>query len=89
MTQLLTFLVEKLPPFDGHKNPTVAAVLGFLFGGVGLGIYLRSFVDCLVPVLIMLFLANTVPDLGVLGGSIVASLWGYFRVVYSNAQLAK
>jgi hypothetical protein len=88
-------LMEKLSPLHKMKNPGLAAALGFAFGGIGLGIYLRSFIDFLFPIAVVL-VASVVstgfamlgPDLGLLAGAIVAAMWGYFRVETSNRRLA-
>ena len=89
-------LLDKLPPLHGTKSAGVAAVLGFVFGGIGLGIYLRSFVDFLFPIALVITasvlstgFAQLDPQIGVLAGSIVASLWGYFRVENSNLRLSR
>jgi hypothetical protein len=42
-------IADQLEPLDDIKNPFVAAACGFLFGGIGLGLYLRSFKDFLIP----------------------------------------
>lgn len=38
-------LLADLPPIREKKNPLVAGVLGFLFGGIGLGLYFGSWKD--------------------------------------------
>ena len=43
-------MMDRLAPLHKSKSPGAAAVLGFVLGGVGLGIYLRSFIDFLAPV---------------------------------------
>jgi hypothetical protein len=93
MTMVFT-LMDKLSPLGSRKNSGVAAFLGFVLGGVGLGIYLRSFVDFLFPIGLAIAasvfwsgLASLDPGTAVLAGSIMASLYGYFRVENSNQRL--
>lgn len=87
MIDFLPFLT-RLSPLNGKRNESLAAIIGFLFGGIGLAIYLRSVVDGLLPLLIVLVM----PSLGVdsfsaiLIGGIIAALWGYFRVQDSNQR---
>ena len=88
--------MDRLPPLKKEKNPGLASVLGFFFGGIGLGLYFLSFIDFLIPIgitilaTILLSVVNTeLGFIGVLGGAIVASLWGYFRVLNSNERLEK
>ena len=87
-------MLDRLAPLHKPKSAGLAAVLGFLFGGIGLGIYLRSFVDFLFPLGLVIAasvlstgFASLDPQVGVLAGAIVASLWGYFRVENSNLRL--
>ena len=39
-----------LPPTHKERNPVTAAIIGFLFGGIGLGLYFKSVIDFLIPV---------------------------------------
>jgi hypothetical protein len=80
-------LLDKLQPLNMKRNPAIAAVLGLVFGGLGLAIYLRSIIDFVIPVLIAVVLTITVGDLGWFIGACLASGYGYFRVVTSNERL--
>jgi hypothetical protein len=77
-----------LPPLKQRKNPTAACVIGFLTGGVGLGLYFWSVVDVLIPVAIALLLLTVIGPAGVLGGALVAALYGYARAATANDRLA-
>jgi len=44
-------LFEKLPPITEKKNPLIAGILGFFFGGIGLGLYFQTWQDFLYPVI--------------------------------------
>src|ERR1035441_7196068 len=50
-------IADQLEPLDDIKNPFVAAACGFLFGGVGLGLYLRSLKDFLIPFALLIAVA--------------------------------
>jgi hypothetical protein len=93
MSMIFT-LMDKLAPLHRRKSSGLAAFLGFVLGGVGLGIYFRSFVDFLFPIGLAIAasvfwsgLANLDGGTAVLAGSIMASLYGYFRAENSNQRL--
>lgn len=86
-------LMRLLPPLRTRKNPTIAAIVGFVFGGIGIAIYCASLPDVFVCVLWVFLIVATLPaDVFSLGlPYIVAVLgtavYGYFRVSASNARL--
>jgi hypothetical protein len=94
MFELLVKGLGKLPVLKRDRSPNVAAAVGFLLGGVGLGIYFRSFIDFLVPLAIVIGLAATssviagLASLGWLAGAVIAGLYGYFRAQQSNERRA-
>jgi hypothetical protein len=91
MVEVITRLLSKLPPLGRETNPNLACALGFLFGGVGLGIYFRSFVDFVIPIAIVitgLVAYSALGAFGVLGGAVIAALYGYYRSRTSNQALA-
>jgi hypothetical protein len=92
MLALFISLTEKLGPLGREKNPQVAAFWGFVTGGIGLGIYLLSFIDFVIAfggsLVIMFFAGTFVGDAftaGIVGG-IFAGIYGYFRTVASNEK---
>jgi hypothetical protein len=87
MLDSIVKLMDRLPPIYAEKNANLACVLGLLFGGIGLGIYFRSVVDFVLPIGIALAMTVVAGDLGWVAGAIVASLYGYFRAVSSNARI--
>jgi hypothetical protein len=92
MIQFLYEQLRKLPPLSKRKDPAWAIVFGFLAGGIGLGIYLRSFVDALIPLLLFVGVFVFVQQAQVLGwtlGPIVVATYGYLRVQESNARTAE
>lgn len=88
MLEIGQALWGKVPPVARPTNPNLAAVLGLLFGGIGLGIYFRSVLDALVPIAIALILAFVIGDVGFWGGVVLAGLYGYMRSLESNERLA-
>src|SRR3954451_17623208 len=96
MLSAIFTIMDRLAPLHKTKSTGVAALLGFLLGGIGLGIYLRSFVDFVFPIALVIGastlstgFANLDPQVGVFAGAIIASLWGYFRVENSNRRRAE
>ena len=87
MIEVIEKLMDALPPLKSEKHPTLALVVGLLFGGIGLGIYFRSFVDFILLLGILIALIFFVGDVGMVAGAIVAGLYGYFRVINSNKKL--
>lgn len=87
MIEFTNALFDKLPALPSRKDPNIAALLGFVLGGIGLGIYFVSFVDFLIPIFIAIVLGVTIGDIGVLGGALLSALWGYFRALNSNSKL--
>jgi hypothetical protein len=45
-------LIGKLPALKTRKQPFLAAIAGFCFGGLGLGLYFLSWIDFVLPVVI-------------------------------------
>jgi hypothetical protein len=81
-----------MKPLKQHKNVAVAAVLAFLFGGIGLGIYLRSWRDFGVAIAIGLGMSSVALQAGQFGFLIVGAALGVYAVVRvhrSNGQLAR
>ena len=86
-------LMSRLSPLGKEKSPSVAAVLGFLLGGLGVGLYLWSLIDFVFPFGLWLLTYFVVTNVvlvvfisGVVAG-VIAAIYGYFRVQNSNARL--
>ncbi len=88
MLELGLAIWDKVPPVARSTNPNLAAAIGLVFGGIGLGIYFRNFLDFLVPIAIALILAVVIGDVGFWGGVVLAGLYGYMRSLESNERLA-
>ena len=80
---------DEMPPLRKERDPGTAAIIGFFFGGIGLGIYFGSFIDFIIPLLIAIGLWTTLSQVGLIGGVVIATAWGYFRAVSSNEKLAQ
>jgi hypothetical protein len=89
MFDIVKGILDYFPPLRVRKNEHIAALLGFVTGGVGLCVYLWSLVDLLIPLFFTIVLVAAFGYVGWLGGALVASIWGYFRVINSNARLAE
>jgi hypothetical protein len=87
---------KHLPPLVKHTRPGLAAIIGVLFGGVGLAIYFRSLPDLLplevVGALVIVGSAIAgVPLLDVLSvvampAAIFGGSYGYWRADSSNRR---
>jgi hypothetical protein len=87
----VTRISNPFPPLKTQKSPRLAFVLGFLFNGIGLGIYFRSWVDLIVPTIasivwLMLIAALHHSELWI-GVLAIGGLWGLLRTVSSNERL--
>jgi hypothetical protein len=95
MGDMIIKAVEALPTLRKPKKPGAAAAIGFLFGGIGLGLYFRSFIDFLLPlaaafalVLTSSALGSKLTSVGWLGGAALVGVYGFFRAQDSNKRLA-
>jgi hypothetical protein len=95
MGDMLIKAVGALPTLRKPKKPGVAAAIGFLFGGIGLGLYFRSFIDFLLPLAAAFALVVTssaigskLASVGWLGGAALVGVYGFFRAQDSNRRLA-
>ena len=82
------------PVLGRRTSPQWAAVFGFVLGGIGLGLYFRSFIDFIVPIaiaiiasLVTIKMVGADIQLGWLPGAIIASLYGTFRSTDSNRRI--
>jgi hypothetical protein len=91
--KLVKAIWERFPTVR-RTRPQWAAAIGFFFGGIGLAIYFRSFVDFIAPLAIAIVASLAVvtlvgagTELGWLAGAIIASLYGLSRSHDSNRRL--
>jgi hypothetical protein len=86
--RLQTFTKQR-PPLKKRRNVVVAALVAFLFGVIGVGIYLRSWREAGIAFLIGLpglAVAMAFPG-GTVGVSGAVAGYAVWRVLDSNAQL--
>jgi hypothetical protein len=91
MVDYLLKQLPYLPPLRGRKNPVWALVIGFVTGGIGLGVYLRSFIDVVIPIALsagVAFYSSQALDMGWMLGPGIAAAYGYARVQDSNARIS-
>lgn len=83
---------ELLEPLREKKDPITAALLGFFFGGIGLGLYFKSWKDCALPIAVwvvsIFVLGLPTFGLSVIAGWMFCAAYGYRRAKASNAKLA-
>ena len=87
MLEQIARIMNPLHPLRARKTPWLAFVLGFLFSGIALGIYFRSWVDLVVPTIIWLVLIATPGDAGFWVGAVIGGLWSLLRAINSNERL--
>ena len=80
-------LLNTMPPLRKRLNPTIALIVGFLLGGLGLGIYMRSVLDGLMVLVLAVVLASQLEAGGWLLGAAIAGGYGALRVHTSNERL--
>ncbi len=88
----LLHIADQLPPLDDIKNPFVAAACGFLFGGIGLGLYLKSLKDFLIPfalLLAVIILGIPTGEALLLAVPFIWAAYGFYRVKKSNSMLGE
>lgn len=79
-------LLEDLPPLE-KKNPIVAAIVGFFFGGIGVGLYFQSWKDGVYLVIVFFLLSALLAPFIILGpflALLFAAGWGAFRAANSG-----
>jgi hypothetical protein len=81
--------MNPLSPSRARKRPWLAFVLGFLYCGIALGIYFRSWIDLVVPTVIWLVLIATPGDSGFWAGAVIGGLWGLLRTISTNERLSE
>jgi len=83
-------VAEKLEPLKTKKDPVVAAIAGFALGGLGLGVYFKSWVDFFVPFIMLLVIGVIAIPTGEVFAIFTPVFWaiyGYRRAKSSNAKL--
>ena len=87
MFDLLERVSENAKPLGRVTNPGAAAVIGFLFGGIGLALYFRTAADTVLLIVVALIVGVELSTASWFIGAAVVSVYGYLRSTKSNAQL--
>lgn len=61
------------------KSRVLAAILGLLLGGIGLGIYFRSWKDFIIPIVVSIVLVYLFAAGGLMLSALFAAVWGFWR----------
>jgi hypothetical protein len=83
-------IAENLHPLKVKTDPKIAATLGFLTGGIGLGLIFRNIVDAIVPFLMLVALAILGIPVAELTLAFTPFFWaayGYQRAKAANEKL--
>jgi hypothetical protein len=81
---------EQMKPFQERKDPATAALCGFFAGGIGLGLYFKSWADFVAPVVLWIFctlLAPTTLGTSYLAAGTFCAVYGHRRAKASNRKL--
>ncbi len=79
--------LKEMPPLKEEKSPALAFLFGCVFGCIGIAIYLRSFLDFIVPFAVFFLFSLAGFGLGSIPAWMFAGVWGAMRVVHSNQAL--
>src|SRR5208283_1039913 len=86
---------DRMRPLKKERSPVKAAIIGFIFGPIGVGLYFKSVIDFLIPELfyiatltVLVATHKTVHGAGIIGVLTIAGRWGYYRARQSNERLA-
>ena len=90
--QVIKWVARHRGPLPKRRNAAAAAVIGLTFGGIGIGIYFRSFLDfvlCSALTMIMsIAFVVTGSSMTLLLCMCAPALYGFHRVRTSNVRLA-
>jgi len=68
-----------MPTVKTKKSRFIAALIGFLFGGIGLGLYFRTLFDFLYPTLMFFIMLLVSPPHAIFCVPFMAAWWGMMR----------
>lgn len=88
MLDIIHEILDGMKPLKSEKDPTIACMVGFFFGSLGLGIYFQSFIDFVMPLFLSIVAMLMIGEIGLFAVWILTAIYGYYRVVSSNAKLA-
>ena len=79
---------RNLPPVGRGKSAVMAFVVGVLFGPIGLGMYLRSWGDFFIPLILIIGGSVLTAGVGAPFFWILTGAWGAWRVTLANQSSA-
>jgi hypothetical protein len=74
--------IDKMSPLPKKKSPILAAIIGFLFGPIGVGLYFQSWRDfflCLGVLIFLMFFVVSAPL-----GWLFSTAYACYRAITSN-----
>lgn len=71
--------IDKNKRPDENKNPFIGAILGFLFGPIGIGIYFNSWKDFFLCLVVLIILAIILVGFGAIPGWLFSAFYGFYR----------
>lgn len=77
---------DMMPPLHSILDPNIAAIIGVIFGPLGLAFYFQSIVDLLVMVTLIGTSSVVASQFGFIFAWLMSGTYGYFRVVNSNQR---
>ena len=89
--QMVRWFAERLPPLSKPKRSGVAVFVAVVFGGFGLALYLRSWIDAAIAAVAVVLVAVAVGDgmkIGFLAICAALAQYAYTRVEASNRRLS-
>jgi hypothetical protein len=88
--KLIELVARNLPPLKREKRPVIAVAVAVLFGGFGLALYLRSWLDAAVAAISIVLIDTAINagfPVGILTILAVLAQYAYTRVEASNRRL--
>ena len=71
--------LKAMPKLKEPKDPIIAAIVGFLGGPIGIGIYFKSWSDFFVSFCLIIALGILIPGVGLIPGWIFSAIFAYLR----------
>lgn len=83
-------ILAALPVLKKPKNPGLAAIIGFIAGAIGVGLYTWSLLDFAICFLVAVIAGIAIGGSGAgwLLGAAFAGVYGALRVIDSNKRIA-
>jgi hypothetical protein len=91
-TGILNWIAKRRKPLHRRKNAGIAATVGLIFGALGVGIYLRSFMDFVVcfafSLVAFVALAYSGSPFALIPYTCGSAIYAFHRVKFSNERIA-